>query len=249
MKASGIKNATAGLAGAVALAGGSQAYGAVVSVTPPANFVPTSGATAGNDTTWDVNGDGTADFVLAFTQASTNGNWFSGIYGYGGVGTAAVAGYSTAFATSSGTGYISYANRLAAGATIGSGSTFVQTGTYASVLGSRYGSKIYGQFVNHTGGAASRGFIGFEFTAADGLHYGALEVSTSRYRSATNPGGQTFYSAYYQSTPGATLTIPTAAVPEPGSLAALAFGSAGVAAGIAARRRRQQSAGEPPLPA
>ena len=210
MNKSVLKNATTGLAGAVALAGGSQAYGAVVSVTPPANFLPTSGV-SDNQTIWDVNGDGTPDFILDFTQASTNGNWFSGIYGYGGVGTAAPAGYVNSFAGTSGTLYLAYASRLAAGATISSGSTFVQTDPYSSVLGSRYGTKFYGQFVNHTGGAAIRGFIGFEFTAADGIHYGALEVSTSRYRSATNTGGQTFYSAYYQTTPGAALVIPAAA--------------------------------------
>ncbi|MBE7211099.1 MAG: PEP-CTERM sorting domain-containing protein [Gluconacetobacter diazotrophicus] len=241
MKASGIKNATAGLAGAVALAGGSQAYGAVVSVTPPANFIPTSGVSS-QQIPWDVDGNGTADFEFTFDQASTNGNWEAGFYGYGGVGIAAPVGYASAsFAT------ITYATRLSAGATISSTSAFAQTPTgtkyfYPTVLGSRYGTKFYGQFTNHTGGAAIRGFIGFEFTAADGqLHYGDIEIATSRYRSATNPGGITFYSAAYNTTAGAPITI--SAVPEPTSLAALAFGAAG-AAGAAWRRKRKAQAAE-----
>ncbi len=240
MKSSGIKNATAGLAGAVALAGGSQAYGAVVSVSPPANFVPTSGVTTGEEIPWDVDGNGTTDFEITFDQASTNGNWEAGFYGVGGVGIAASIGYAGTI-----TPAITYVTRLSAGGTVSSTSAFAQTpaGTqyfYPSVLGSRYGTKFYGQFTNHTGGTAIRGFVGFEFTGADGLlHYGDIELSTSRYRSATNPGGFTFYSAAYNTTAGAPITI--SAVPEPTSLGALAFGAAG-AAGAAWRRRRKAQA-------
>ena len=246
MKNSAIKKATTGLAGAVALAGGSQAYGAVVSVTPPANFVPTSGVTTGEEIPWDVDGNGTVDFEITFDQASTNGNWESGFYGVGGVGIAAAAGYAGTIVPS-----ITYATRLSAGATVSSASAFAQTPTgtkyfYPTVLGSKYGTKFYGQFTNHTGGAAIRGFVGFGFTAADGsIPYGDLQLSTSRYRSATNPGGITFYSAAYDTTAGEAITIPSA-VPEPSSLAALAFGTAGAAGAALRRRRKAQAAGTLP---
>ncbi len=222
-----ISKATTGLAGAVAIASGSQAYGAVVSATLPANILPTSGAFT-TSVPWDVNGDGTQDFEFDFNQVSTNGNFVSGVYGLGGVGVNATVGYAGA--------YVTYTNRLSAGATISASSSFAQEAPYVSVLGSRYGTKFYGQFINATGGAAIRGFVGFEFTAADGIHFGDIELSTSRYRSATNPGGITFYSASYQTTPGVPITI----VPEPTSLAALAFGAAG-AAGVALRRRKAAS--------
>ncbi len=115
-----------------------------------------------------------------------------------------------------------------------------QESPYLVVLGSRYSTKFYGQFVNHTGGAAFTGWAGFEFTEADGLHYGAIELTTSRYRSATNPGGITFIAAEYNTTPGAAVTIPGAG-PEPATLGALAFGGAGLAA-AALRRRRSAAA-------
>ena len=226
-----LKHASTGLAGAIAIASGSQAYGATVPAALPTSYIPTSGVST-QSIPWDVDGDGTQDFEFDFNQASTNGNWVSGIYGIGGVGTAAPVAYTGP--------YVTYANRLTAGATVGSSSAFAQDAQYIVVLGSRYGTKFYGQFVNHTGGAAITGWAGFEFTEADGLHYGAIELSTSRYRTAANPGGITFIAAEYNTTPGAAVTIP-GAVPEPATLGALAFGGAGLAA-AALRRRRSTAA-------
>ena len=221
-----LKNATTGLAGAVALASGSQAYGAVVSATLPANFTPTSGTTTTPAVIpWDVNGDGTVDFDFQFYQASTAGNWVSGIYGLGGVGTAAPVAYKGS--------YVTYVNKLSLGTTIGSSSAFYQETGYVAVLASRFSGTFYGQFTN--AGTPQAGWVGFEFTALDGIHYGAINLITDRFRSATNKGGIQFLAAEYQTTPGAALTIQ--AVPEPTTLAALAFGGAGVAAAL--RRRKQ----------
>ena len=228
MRKSTITKATTGLAGALALAGGTQAYGAVVSSAVPANIIPTTGATTATFRNWDVNGDGTDDFQFGFQQTSTTGNFIGGVLGLS--GSNLPVAYNGTYAT--------YANRLTIGATVGASSTFTDSYPYFTVLGSRFSGTFYGQFTSSTG-APVRGYLGFEFAAADGIHYGAIELQTSPFASATDPGGLLFFSAEYQSTPGVALTI--AAVPEPGSLATLALGGAGVV-GMAAMRRRRQPA-------
>jgi hypothetical protein len=210
-----------GLAGAAALAASTEAYGAVVSVTPPANFIPSSGVTSpANQTPWDVNSDGTTDFSLFFAQSSTAGNWVSGIYGYGGVGVAAAVAYQGPF--------VVYVNRLVVGNTIGPASAFAQATGYVAVFASQFGGLPYGQFQSPN----TTGYVGFEFTAADGLHFGYFQVTTDHFQSAGSPGGQVFSQAFYETTPNTAITI----VPEPGSLAALAFGSA-LLGGLALRRK------------
>lgn len=222
---------TTGLAGAIAIAGASQSYGSVVVVATPANFTPTSGVTAsGSIATWDVNNDKTIDFGFGFSQASTTGNFFTGMYGIGGTGVAAGVGTYGAY------GF--YLSRLAAGDTVGSTSAFGQNAGYYSVLASRFSGSFYGNFVSSTG-VTQAGWVGFEFTAADGLHYGAIDLAVNRYQSAASPGGFQFLGAEYQTVSGQALTI--TAVPEPTSLAALAFGAVG-AAGVALRRRKKVAA-------
>jgi hypothetical protein len=217
-----LKTVSTGLAGAAALAASTEAYGAVVSATLPANFIPSSGVTSpANQTPWDVDGNGTVDFSLFFSQASTGGNFVSGIYGYGGVGTAAAVAYLGP--------YVAYVNRLVVGNTIGPASVFNQNTGYVAAFASRFNGTYYGQFVSPN----TRGFIGFEFTNASGLHYGYLELMTSQFASAGSPGGQTFFQAFYETTPNTAITI----VPEPRSLAALAFGAA-ILGGVALNRRK-----------
>lgn len=232
MKRTALKTATKGLVGAVALAGGSQAYGNVVSVAGPADIIPTSGTTAATFRDWDVNGDGANDLSFGFQQASVGGNFVGGVIGLD-TQSLPVAYYGA---------YAIYANRLTLGTTVGPTNTFLDSYPYFTVLGSRFSGTFYGQFTSSTG-APVRGFMGFEFAAADGIHYGAIELQTSPYVDAANPGGLRFFGAQYETVPGQALTI-AAAVPEPTSLAALAFGAAG-AAGVAMRRRqraRQESA-------
>jgi hypothetical protein len=99
------------------------------------------------------------------------------------------------------------------------------------VLASRYNTKLYGQWKTVT-----QGFMGFEFTGADSqLHYGYIEIKTSRFVNSTNKGGIFFLDAFYETNPNTPITI--APVPEPGTLASLAFGAA-VIGGAALRRRK-----------
>jgi hypothetical protein len=218
-----------GLAGAMALAGASEAYGQIIQSTTPANFVPATGVTnPANVINWDVDGNGTNDFQFYFEQASTAGNWFSGIYGLGGVGVAAAIGYAGAYGI--------YVNRLTAGMSIGAGSAFAQNTGYVSAFASRFSGILYGQFNPPT----QRGFVGFEFTGADGLlHFGYIDIQTSPFNSAADHGGQLFFTAFYQGTAGASILA--GAVPEPGTLGALAFGAATLA-GVVAYRRKVASA-------
>ncbi len=221
-----VSNLSKGLAGAAALAAGTEAYGAVTAANSlPANFIPSSGVTSpAHQESWDVDGDGTADFDLFFSQASTSGNWVSGIYGYGGVGTAAAVAYVGP--------YVVYVNRLSVGTSIGPTSIFNQDTGYVAAFASRFSGMLYGQFNPPN----DRGFIGFEFTNASGLHFGYLELMTDPFTSAGSPGGQTFFQAFYESTPNTPITI-TAAIPEPGTLASLAVGAAFLG-GVALRRRK-----------
>ena len=223
-----INKATTGLAGAVAIAGGSQAYGAVVTVTPPTAIVSTNALGTPVTEFFDINGDGTSDLQLTVGVNTTYQAAYGGVSGsyvaYNTFGVVnKVVGYAGAFGN--------YATRLAAGASVGSTSAFVY-GQYLTILGSRFMGKNYGQF-------RTRGFLGFEFAAADGEHFGYINLmSTVAGKSAaTLTSSLTFFSAAYESTPNTPITIPGGLVPEPTSLAALAFGGAGLAA--AAYRRKK----------
>jgi hypothetical protein len=231
-----------GLTGAAALAGANQTYGQVVAANPPVPVTiaasGVSSATYTDAVDFDVDGNGTIDFALqveALPAAYTGfrkGLAEIHIYGYGGVGSAAVVGYTTA------AGY-AYGSKLTTGTVVGSSSTFVQDPGYYTNLAIKYGTKSYGKFAT-----TGIGYIGFEFTAADDLlHYGYVEVTTALSgTSATAPTASlTYVGAYYNETAGASITVGQTAVPEPSSLAALAFGAAGLA-GAAAYRRKQTGA-------
>jgi hypothetical protein len=197
--------AVSAFAAAAALAAGSESYGAVIPISPiPANIPgTTTAAVAATFRDIDLNGDGNSDveFFYTATAGTAASNWASGIYGAGG----GVVGYIGPFS-------IAYATRLTTGTTVGPSSAFVQTTGYLSTLASSYSGTQYGGFKNNV-----RGFAGFKFAAADGTHYGYMELQTSR---AT---GLNFFSGAWESTPGTAITI---AVPEPTSLAGLAFGAA-----------------------
>lgn len=227
MKRAAIK-ATTGLAGAVAIASGSQAYGAVVSATLPANLTSTNAAGTPMTDFWDVNGDGTPDFQLTAGVNTAYKAAYTGVAGayqaYAAFGVEnQVVGYAGSFGN--------YATRLTAGTSVGSGSAFIY-GNYLTVLGSRFSGKNYGQF-------RTRGFLGFEFQEADGTHYGYLELlSTVAGSTASNLSAKlTFYSAAYETTPNTPIVIP-GAIPEPSSLAALAFAGAGLAGAVAYRSKK-----------
>ena len=234
MKTSVLNKATTGLAGALALAGGSQAYGSIVFSATPPDVVPTSGTFGPYGFSLDVDHNGTKDVGVFFYQASTTGTWvsgFNGLDGGGGVGVAAPIGY-----LNPATG-ISYVSRLGVGDTVNANSAFYQNGTYVNGLASRYNGAFYGQFTTKDG-TPLNGWVGFEFTEPDGLHFGALNLTVAPYNSPADPGGIMWGTLEYESVAGAPLVI-TDAVPEPGTLAYLAFGAAG--AGLALHRRGKKT--------
>jgi hypothetical protein len=217
LKKSG-KSLLGGLAGAAMLAGGSQAYGDIVVVTPP-DDLPNLGEGTVNPgpgdfdpAPFDMNGDGTDDFGFNFRNIDSatfewQANWFgieaaSGVVGYTGL-------------------FYDYADNLSAGTEIGPASTFFgeggAPGTETQVfLGSEYFYAPYGGFGSID--STVRGFIGVKFEAAGETHYGWLDIE------AGEELGLIFYGAAYNSTPGEP--IGAGEVPEPGSLALLALGAA-----------------------
>lgn len=223
-----IKKAT-GLAGAVAIAGGSQAYGAIVAVTPPANLTNTAGSATTTTINWDVNGDGTADFQFSDRYP----NIAAGSYGV--VWQENMNPATSALATTNGVvgyqgSFVRYASALTAGTSIATASAFSTSAQV--VLGSRYsyggnGISNYGGFAAAVAPGTFR-YAGFRFNATDGTHFGWIQL-------AVNAGTITFVNAAYQSTPATAIIA--GAVPEPGSMAALALGAAAVVGAVSKRRR------------
>lgn len=221
-----------GLAGALAIASGTAAYGAPVAVNPPPDLINTAGNATNTTVNWDVNGDGIIDFT--FVNRYPNSNTTGVVWQLNmnpAAGTAATNGvvsYQGAF--------VRYAFALAGGTSIGAASTF---GTPTQItLGSRYSSS--GVQTNYGGFAAAgpngsvppgtMAFAGFRFQAADGTHFGWIQLSV-------NGGIIDFSTAAYETTPGAAILAGNSVVPEPSTLAMLALGAVGVV-GAAIKRRR-----------
>ena len=228
-----------GLTGAVALAGATQAYGAVVAGQAPLTSTITGTAVAktGGYTSWDIDGDGVTDFTIGATVLRAGGtppvqqpDSITSVNGaYPSEMAVGYAGVSPVF------GKTIYCTNLAVGTTVGSTSTFTGLNDAYGFLGNRYGTTAKGQFLNTTG------YIGFRFLESGSLHYGYAEFS-SVLTGSTNADATctvTYLGSYYET--AANTPIVVGAVPEPGSLAALAFGVAG-AAGVAVCRRRKQDA-------
>ncbi len=205
-----------GLVGALAIAGGTSAYANPVSSTPPPDSMNTAGG-ADVFTNWDVDGNGTIDFTFQnrYPNSGTQVNWHlnfdPAVAGNG------VVGYVGPF--------VNYANALMMGTNIGPSSTF-QTSSQV-VLGSNYGGTLYGGFATQVP-PGTNAYAGFQFSAADGLHYGWLFLNV-------NAGVIDFTGAAYESTPG--VAIAAGAIPEPGTMAMLALGAVGVLGATIKRRR------------
>jgi hypothetical protein len=239
-KRTGLRKLGKGLAGAVAIASGTTAYGAIVVVNPPADLTNSPGG-ANTTTTWDVNSDGTADFL--FNNRYPNTSAGNGVIWQQNMNPATGALAATNGIISYLGPFVRYAFALPAGINVGPTDTRFSTVTQV-VLGSRYlyGSApyYYGGFAAGPDGAANGAvspgtfaFVGFRFNAADGTHFGYLRL-------AVNAGIIDFDNvgamrAAYQSTPNAA--IMTGAVPEPGTMALLALGAAGVLGTVVKRRR------------
>lgn len=218
-----------GLLGAVALAGASQSYGAVVNF-KPANIVPTSGTSNPSIKTFaDIDGNGTNDIEFGYYQSPDSPNeFFAGVYLLNG---GSAAGYLTSYGTV-------YTYPLANGSTVGTGSVaFAQAAGSFSFMVLTYNGNGYG-FNASTPNTQLN--LGFQFTENGNLLNGYLTFEADPYVSAANPGGLLFTKGAYEST-GAPITVGATAVPEPGTLSALALGAAGLV-GVGLKRRRNKAA-------
>ena len=168
------------------------------------------------------------DFEFSLRETASSGLLESGLYIFGGGAPAAESG-----------GGLNYVYPLPKGTTIGTGSiNFYQESGNLSFLSVNYMGSTYGFGV----APGQTEYIGFQFTGTDNLlHDGWLEVESVAYTDASNPGGLDFLGGAYNSTPdadGGTIDAgETAAVPEPGSLAAVVVGAAALA-GVGFKGRR-----------
>src|SRR5438552_14972379 len=88
-----VQKASKGLMGALAIAGGSAAYGNVVVVTPPPTLapptvpLPETQTSQGVSEFWDINNDGIDDFQFTFRQPQTAGSldWQANVFAQTGV--------------------------------------------------------------------------------------------------------------------------------------------------------------------
>jgi hypothetical protein len=226
MQSTSLQKASSGLLGALAIAGGSAAYGDVVVVAPPADLAPSQLPEAtGIDRFWDVDGDAIDDIQFNFRQPQTSGSldWQGNFFGQ----------TASTFAQLGPPFF--YVHRFNAGDTIGplppTGEVVLppaQQGIFASNFNGIY----YGQFQPPN----SRGFLGFQFTNSMGTFFGYLELQITRASAVNDPGFQ-FFAAAYDDTPGTPIIA--GAIPEPGTLSMLVLGAAGLLAACKRRSRKQ----------
>jgi hypothetical protein len=230
--ASGLKKIGKGLAGAVAIASGTTAYGSFVYVNPPPDLMTSPGG-PNTSVSWDVNGDGTNDFRFLNRYPNTAPGsigviWQTSITPLR--TNNGVVSYAGAF--------IRYAYALGYGGFVGPSSPGIaESSPYPTALGSKYsygsGSAYYGGFANPAVGVAPGhlAFAGFRFQAGDGIHYGWIRLNV-------NAGIIDFADAAYESTPNQGIGFPLdPPMPEPGTLALLALGAVGVIGTVVKRRR------------
>ena len=244
MKQSAKSVTFTGLAGAVAVAGASQAYGTIINVAPPTNITGNNTATFGREYWNALTGTTSATRPTAFSLqfgyengTLSNGNTLFYTAVHGGTGGASTANYYYAGNAKF------FAYGITKGATIGTGGTYAsfgQSATYFTVLGEVYKGNTASIFpINQVS------YLGFQFLGSDNaLHDGWVELENETYTSAANPGGLIFLAAAYNSVAdtaaGGTIAAGQAgtnAVPEPGTLGALAMGAAALA-GVGLKRRQ-----------
>ena len=232
-----------GFAGAAALAGSTQAYGTIVNLVDPSNIAGHAPSTAASSKEYYTILTGKtstkstgAQLEFGYLNSSTYNEFFTGLYGLT-TGTKAAAYYSAAGTV--------YSYPLGKGATIGTGGAYAfnQKAGYFTLMSLVVNGTTYGF------GASSVNtpeYLGFQFLdTADGLvHDGWLEIENETYTSAASPGGLIFLGGAYNNvadSAGGTILagqMGTNAVPEPGTLSALAAGAAALV-GVGLKRRRK----------
>ena len=113
-------------------------------------------------------------------------------------------------------------SELAAGATIDSTSTYTT-------------SRASGALTPNPWTAGTTGYLGFRFTNGATTEYGWAQITAQAPPTAANP--TKILGLAYENTGAGILAGQTSAVPEPGTVGALAFGAVG--AGVMAWRRRK----------
>lgn len=131
-----LKKATSGLAGAVAIAGGTSAYAQIISVATPADFVIPAG-TATTSVNWDVNGDGITDFTFRYRYPNTAaGGATDGVIWQANMNPFAGSAATNGTISYAGGGAIRYGSALTLGTSVGTGGAFSTAANTQIILGS-----------------------------------------------------------------------------------------------------------------
>jgi hypothetical protein len=226
------KTAVGGLAGAAAIAVATSGYADVMQIAPPSNLLPAQPGgfptpAGGISTVWDLNGDGTNDFSFDFVQNSPFGmpsntgtpDWQANMQPLTGSASGVVGFFNLGNS-------LNYASRLTPGQTVSSANTFIHPPNQA-ILGSRYGTNEYGEFLPPN----SSGFVGFSITLNGNQYFGWLQLKAGR------DYGISFTNAAWETSPNTGITV--GAVPEPQTWVSLAIGAAALLAPKLWRRRRR----------
>ena len=234
-----------GLAGAVAFAGASQAYGDIVSLTLPTDIGGYGPSATATREYWDANTGASSQYTARPTPVPSYDLEF--LYENSNTVSLLVSEISGNDAKGEGTANYYYAgNGQFFAYSIGKGQTIGTAGNYNYFAQSPKYFSILSEVYNGTDAAIvpsnTDSYVGFQFlsTTDDKLHNAWLLVDTVPYTNAANPGGLEFLAGAYNTVPDGTAAglIAAGAVPEPGTLAFLAAGAAGLA-GVGLQRRRR----------
>ena len=249
-----LKHRLAITTGAAAAAfGPAAANAAVVFVSP--STAPSVGFTTGDSANWDVDGDGTNDFSLdgsaGFSQYGTGGlysgyanatvNLNSFKAGYGGRGFVRKVGDANWDVRDLGSGF-------AVGATLANGYDFgLQGGRNLVSGGTSWASETsplsfaaafdnISASVKILGGGTGDNLVGFRFEISGATHYGWANLFIDDGTGGGRAGDVTITQWAYESTADCAINVgqtsgdncSTPSVPNPGTLALLAAGAAGL---------------------
>ena len=169
-----------------------------------------------------MDGNGTNDIQIRYRSFTTGGYVIQQSFVFSNTGQTAAAGPYGANAQY-------YAYQFGSGDPVDpSFYQFAQSATFLTHVATNIDGSDYGFWA-----LGDQGFIGFSFMTPGGLRFGYVELQTNAWTGAGTIGVQFFSLAYEDS--GAP--IAAGAVPEPSTLAALAFGAVGL--GAAALRRKK----------